>query len=91
MGGEQQLEEAVHWLDKNLSFDLDERVHVFELTIRALGEQLPPSCLVVLVGIHGTGQSSQNRRHPLQNSSDGPRPVLRYNFRGAGFVLRQAP
>lgn len=38
MGREEQLVSAVHWLDINLSFDLDARVHVFELTIRALGE-----------------------------------------------------
>lgn len=39
MGAEKQLGDAVTWLEQNLSFDLDERVHVFELTIRALGEQ----------------------------------------------------
>ncbi len=38
MKGEKQLVEAVNWLEQNLTFDLDERVHVFELTIRALGE-----------------------------------------------------
>ena len=40
MGNEEQLIFAVHWLDLNLSFDLDARVHVFELTIRALGVHL---------------------------------------------------
>ena len=40
MGNEEQLVRAVHWLDANLSFDLDARVHVFELTIRALGVHL---------------------------------------------------
>ena len=40
MGSEEQLVRAVHWLDANLSFDLDARVHVFELTIRALGVHL---------------------------------------------------
>jgi hypothetical protein len=39
MGAEKQLGDAVTWLEQNLSFDLDERVHVFELTIRALGKQ----------------------------------------------------
>lgn len=38
MDGGEQLVEAVTWLEQNLTFDLDERVHVFELTIRALGE-----------------------------------------------------
>ncbi len=38
MGGERQLVEAVRWLEQNISFDLDKRVHVFELTIRALGK-----------------------------------------------------
>ncbi|CAL8470523.1 g10065 [Coccomyxa elongata] len=37
MNGGKQLVEAVNWLEQNLTFDLDERVHVFELTIRALG------------------------------------------------------
>jgi len=46
MAREEHLVSAVHWLDINLSFDLDARVHVFELTIRALGEQLVRSpCL----------------------------------------------
>ena len=40
MDNEEQLVRAVHWLDANLSFDLDARVHVFELTIRALGMHL---------------------------------------------------
>ena len=38
MGGEEQLVDAVSWIEQNLTFDLDKRVHVFELTIRALGE-----------------------------------------------------
>ena len=38
MDREEHLVSAVHWLDINLSFDLDARVHVFELTIRALGK-----------------------------------------------------
>ena len=32
-----KLQKAVQWLEHNLSFDMDERVHVFEVTIRALG------------------------------------------------------
>ena len=53
MGNEEQLVRAVHWLDANLSFDLDARVHVFELTIRALGVHLghfpysPSVCLLM--------------------------------------------
>ena len=46
MDREEHLVSAVHWLDTNLSFDLDARVHVFELTIRALGEQRArPPCM----------------------------------------------
>lgn len=40
MDGGKQLVEALAWLEQSLTFDLDERVHVFELTIRALGEPL---------------------------------------------------
>lgn len=40
MGGEQELASAVQWLQANLKLDLDVRIHVFELTIRALGEAL---------------------------------------------------
>lgn len=32
-----KLQEAVCWLQHNLSFDMDQRVHVFEVTIRVLG------------------------------------------------------
>lgn len=40
MGGEEELASAVHWLEANLRLDLDVRIHVFELTIRALGAAL---------------------------------------------------
>ena len=43
MGGEQELAEAVRWLEGNLKLDVDARIHVFELTIRALGAP-PASC-----------------------------------------------
>ena len=32
-----KLREATHWLQDNLTFDMDQRVHVFEVTIRVLG------------------------------------------------------
>ncbi|CAL5220465.1 g2487 [Coccomyxa viridis] len=46
MDREEHLVSAVHWLDINLSFDLDARVHVFELTIRALGSLLSTHVLL---------------------------------------------
>ena len=36
-GAHDDLQAAVAWLETGLSFDVDSRVHVFELTIRALG------------------------------------------------------
>ena len=38
MGQPQALRASTAWLSENLSLDVDDRVHVFELTIRALGE-----------------------------------------------------
>ena len=32
-----QVLEAVQWMERHLNFDMDQRVHVFELTIRAIG------------------------------------------------------
>lgn len=32
-----QVTDAIQWIQLHLSFDVDERVHVFELTIRAVG------------------------------------------------------
>lgn len=40
LGEQQQLVEAAHALELNLDLDLDVRIHVFELTIRALGVPL---------------------------------------------------
>lgn len=37
LGGERELRDAVAWLEANLRVDVDARIHVFELTIRALG------------------------------------------------------
>ncbi len=37
LGGEGELAGAVAWLEANLNVDVDARIHVFELTIRALG------------------------------------------------------
>lgn len=44
------LQHAVKWINQSLDLNLDARVHVFELTIRALGEQHcasggSPTCL----------------------------------------------
>jgi hypothetical protein len=36
-GAGEEFAKAVNWASKNLTFDLDKRVHTFELTIRALG------------------------------------------------------
>ena len=47
-----QVRDALPWLKQHLTFDVDERVHVFELTIRAVGTQPMPwqicraSCLL---------------------------------------------
>ena len=43
MGQPQALRASTAWLSKNLSLDVDDRVHVFELTIRALGA--PAGCV----------------------------------------------
>lgn len=40
MNSKLRLRIDVEWLEQHLSFDMNERVHVFELTIRALGETL---------------------------------------------------
>ena len=32
-----KLQEAVRWLQHSLHFDIDQRIHVFEVTIRVLG------------------------------------------------------
>lgn len=37
MNSSSKLRDATHWLQDNLTFDLDQRVHVFEVTIRVLG------------------------------------------------------
>lgn len=41
-----KLQKAVQWLEHNLSFAMDERVHVFEVTIRALGGLLSSHMLL---------------------------------------------
>ena len=38
MNSPSKLQKATHWLQDNLTFDIDERVHVFEVTIRVLGK-----------------------------------------------------
>ena len=43
MNSPTKLKEAVLWLQQNLTFDIDHRVHVFEVNIRALGT-LPQTC-----------------------------------------------
>lgn len=37
MNSPMKLREATLWLQDNLTFDVDQRVHVFEVTIRVLG------------------------------------------------------
>ena len=37
MNSPSKLRAATAWLQDNLTFDLDQRVHVFEVTIRVLG------------------------------------------------------
>jgi ER degradation enhancer, mannosidase alpha-like 2 len=37
LGEVESLRRAVHWLQANASFEVDSRVHIFELTIRAVG------------------------------------------------------
>lgn len=46
MGAKAELREAVAWAGADLSFDIDKRVHVFELTIRALGGLLSAHALL---------------------------------------------
>jgi len=50
MGERRQLQEAVRWLAANVTFDVDARVHVFELTIRAVGGLLSAHMLIEQVG-----------------------------------------
>ena len=73
MGREEQLVSAVHWLDINLSFDLDARVHVFELTIRALGELTVPNNLDLMTTHCRCSQPSAST-NPLQEM---PRILMR--------------
>ncbi len=37
MGNRTEFAKSVLWIEKNISFDLDIRVHVFEVNIRVLG------------------------------------------------------
>lgn len=46
MDAKAELQEAVAWAGAELSFDIDKRVHVFELTIRALGGLLSAHALL---------------------------------------------
>lgn len=59
MGEQQQLQEAVAWLSANATFDVDARVHVFELTIRAVGGLLSAHMLIQEV------RGWAGRRHAL--------------------------
>ena len=47
MNATDELRTAVAWATHSLSFDLDRRVHVFELTIRALGSLLSAHALLL--------------------------------------------
>lgn len=46
MGAKEELRTAVAWAAHSLHFDIDRRVHVFELTIRALGGLLSAHALI---------------------------------------------
>eukprot|EP00873_Tetraselmis_striata_P000992 jgi/Tetstr1/421256/TSEL_012260.t1 len=47
LGEQHEVRRAVQWLCANLSLEVDERVHVFELTIRALGGFLSTHVLLL--------------------------------------------
>ncbi len=51
MGKQQELQDAVRKLSANTSFEVDQRVHVFELTIRAVGGLLSAHMLMELVSM----------------------------------------
>ena len=53
MGEGEALREAVAWLGANATFDVDARVHVFELTIRAVGSLLSAHMLIEQVRTQG--------------------------------------
>ena len=53
MGEAEELRRAVGWLAANASFDVDARVHVFELTIRAVGGLLSAHMLIEQVCVCG--------------------------------------
>lgn len=46
MGKAEELQRAVRLLAANATFDVDHRVHVFELTIRAVGGLLSAHMLI---------------------------------------------
>ena len=46
MGKRAELQDAVQRLAANVSFDVNQRVHVFELTIRAVGGLLSAHMLI---------------------------------------------
>lgn len=46
-GNPPALQKAVHWVEHEASFDVDARVHVFEVTIRALGGLLSTHALIL--------------------------------------------
>lgn len=79
MGREEQLVSAVHWLDINLSFDLDARVHVFELTIRALGEPTVPDTLDLM-----TTHSRYTQQRASANTQHKPATSNATSLMGAG-------
>ena len=57
MGAQKHLQDAVAWAGASLSFDIDRRVHVFELTIRALGGLL--SAHALLAAGRGTARTTR--------------------------------
>lgn len=66
MDAREELREGVRWAEKSLNFDVDVRVHVFELTIRALGGLLSTHSLLVRDSSLVPGEpplSSERKRH----------------------------
>ena len=59
-----KLREATHWLQSNLTFDMDQRVHVFEVTIRVLGR-------------FGTGHAALHTKVTAETASSGNAPKYR--------------
>lgn len=62
MDAREELREGVRWAETSLDFDVDARVHVFELTIRALGGLLSTHSLLVRDSSLVPGERPSNRK-----------------------------